>query len=135
MYSKLVNWWVTIAFALIGSYVNMRIGILKGLFIGGSAMAASNLLFSALALVGPDKTLLLAAVITDGFTSAWSTVAFVALISLMANRAFYGDAICIDGLNRYPWRSTFWRHTVGVVVDWLDSNCGGVFFPPDHRPW
>lgn len=126
LYSKLVNWWVTIAFALIGSYVNMRIGILKGLFIGGSAMAASNLLFSALALVGPDKTLLLAAVITDGFTSAWSTVAFVALISLLANRAFTATQYALMASIGTLGRTVLAAYS-GVVVDWLDGNWA-VFF-------
>lgn len=126
LYSKLVNWWVTIAFALIGSYVNMRIGILKGLFIGGSAMAASNLLFSALALVGPDKALLLAAVITDGFTSAWSTVAFVALISLLANRAFTATQYALMASIGTLGRTVLAAYS-GVVVDWLDGNWA-VFF-------
>jgi len=121
LYSKLVNWWVTIAFALIGSYVTMRIGILKGLFIGGSAMAASNLLFSALALVGPNKALLLAAVITDGFTSAWSTVAFVALISLLANRAFTATQYALMASIGTLGRTVLAAYS-GVVVDWLNGN-------------
>ncbi|EGN74445.1 hypothetical protein A28LD_2243 [Idiomarina sp. A28L] len=121
LYSKLVNWWVTIIFALIGSYVTMRIGILKGLFIGGSAMAASNLLFSALALVGPNKALLLAAVITDGFTSAWSTVAFVALISLLANRAFTATQYALMASVGTLGRTVLATYS-GAVVDWLDGN-------------
>ncbi|WP_286843470.1 MFS transporter, partial [Idiomarina sp. UBA4206] len=39
-YSKLVTWWVTIVFALLGSAVNLRLGIVKGLMIGGIAMAS-----------------------------------------------------------------------------------------------
>lgn len=121
LYSKLVNWWVTIAFALIGSYVTMRLGILKGLFIGGSAMAASNLLFSALALTGPNVGLLLAAVITDGFTSAWSTVAFVALISLLANRAFTATQYALMASLGTLGRTVLAAYS-GAVVDWLDGN-------------
>lgn len=127
LYSKLVNWWVTIAFALIGSYVNMRFGILKGLFIGGSAMALSNLLFSALALVGPNKGLLLAAVISDGFTSAWSTVAFVALISLLCNRAFTATQYALMASVGTLGRTVLASYS-GVVVDWLDGNWALFFF-------
>ena len=58
LYSKLVSWWVTIVFSLIGSLVTIRYGILKGLFVGGLAMGASNLMFALLASVGPDKLLL-----------------------------------------------------------------------------
>lgn len=120
-YSKLVNWWVTIIFSLLGSYVTMRAGILRGLFIGGSAMAASNLLFSALALVGPNKALLLAAVITDGFTSAWSTVAFVALISLLANRAFTATQYALMASVATLGRTVLATYS-GAVVDWLNGN-------------
>lgn len=45
LYSKLINWWVTIFFAVAGSLVNLRLGIVRGLFIGGLAMASSNLFF------------------------------------------------------------------------------------------
>ncbi|WP_113906508.1 AmpG family muropeptide MFS transporter [Aliidiomarina celeris] len=121
LYSKLVNWWVTILFSLIGSYVTMRSGIVKGLFIGGSAMAASNLLFSALALTGPSVPLLLAAVITDGFTSAWSTVAFVALISLLANRAFTASQYALMASIATLGRTVLGSYS-GALVDFLNGN-------------
>ncbi|WP_407928483.1 AmpG family muropeptide MFS transporter [Aliidiomarina indica] len=127
LYSKLMNWWVTIAFALIGSYVNMRFGILKGLFIGGSAMALSNLLFSALAIVGPNKALFIAAVVSDGFTSAWSTVAFVALISLLCNRAFTATQYALMASVGTLGRTVLASYS-GVVVDWLDGNWALFFF-------
>ena len=79
--SKLLNWWVTIIFSVIGGLVNMRYGIYRGLMIAGIAMAASNLMFSVIAEVGPSKPLLVATIIVDGFTAAWSTVALVAFIS------------------------------------------------------
>lgn len=121
VYSKLVSWWVTIVFSLIGSVVTIRYGILKGLFVGGVAMAASNLMFALLAMVGPYKELLLAAVILDGFTTAWSTVAFVAFLSMMCNRAFtasqYALMASLGTLGR-----TFMASYSGWVVDTLDGN-------------
>src|SRR5690606_37913689 len=45
-YSKLVGFGLTVLFTLAGSRLNIRYGIVKGLFIGGIAMAASNLMFS-----------------------------------------------------------------------------------------
>lgn len=87
-YSKLLNWWVTIVFSLLGGLVNIRYGIYRGLMIAGVAMAASNLLFALIAQTGPSTSLLAITVIVDGFTGAWSTVAMVAFISLLCNRAF-----------------------------------------------
>ncbi|RUO59492.1 AmpG family muropeptide MFS transporter [Pseudidiomarina insulisalsae] len=121
VYSKMVTWWVTIIFAIIGSMVNVRLGTMRGLLIGGIAMAASNLMFAWIAAVGPDTNLLLAAVIIDGFTGAWSTVAFVAFISLLCNRAFtatqYALLASLGNLGR-----TLLSSYSGFVVDWLDGD-------------
>ncbi|MGX5913566.1 AmpG family muropeptide MFS transporter [Aliidiomarina sp. Khilg15.8] len=121
IYSKLMNWWITIVFALIGSYVNMRLGIVKGLLIGGTAMAVSNLFFSALAIVGPSKALFIFAVISDGFTSAWSTVAFVAFISLLCNRAFTATQYALMASLGNLGRTVLSTYS-GAVVDFLDGN-------------
>lgn len=121
VYSKLVSWWVTIVFSLLGSAVTMHYGVLRGLFIGGLAMAASNLMFAAMALVGPSKGMLVSAVIIDGFTTAWSTVAFVAFLSLMCNRAFtasqYALMASLGTLGR-----TFLASYSGWMVDALEGN-------------
>lgn len=121
VYSKMVNWWVTIIFAILGSFVNLRLGIVRGLMLGGTAMAGSNLMFAWIAGVGPNTNLLLAAVIIDGFTAAWSTVAFVAFISLLANRAFtatqYALFASLGNLGR-----TLLSSYSGYVVNWLDGN-------------
>jgi PAT family beta-lactamase induction signal transducer AmpG len=121
LYSKLVSWWVTILFSLLGSLVTIRYGILRGLFIGGIAMSASNLLFALLAAMGPDKAILFAAVFVDGFTSAWSTVAFVAFLSVMCNQAFtasqYALMASIGTLGR-----TFLASYSGAIVDWLEGD-------------
>lgn len=120
-YSKLLNWWVTIVFAIIGGMVNMRYGIYRGLLLGGIAMASSNLMFSAMALAGPNKALFAATVFVDGFTAAWSSVAMVAFISLLCNRAFsatqYALMASIGVLGR-----TLLASYSGFIVDGLDGN-------------
>ena len=87
-YSKLLNWWATIVFSILGGIMTMRYGIYRGLMIAGIAMASSNLMFALMAHVGPDKTLFALTIIVDGFTAAWGTVAMVAFISVMCNRTF-----------------------------------------------
>lgn len=121
IYSKMINWWVTIIFSLIGSLFTIRYGIIKGLFIGGIAMALSNLMFSVIAIIGPSKGLLAATVIVDGFTGAWGSVAFVALLSVLCNKAFTASQYALMAS-----LGTFARVMLGsysgVVVDWLDGN-------------
>lgn len=120
-YSKMLNWATTIVFSLIGSVFTIRYGILKGLFIGGIAMGASNLLFAVMAIVGPNKLLFAATVFVDGFTSAWGSVAFVALISVLCNKTFtasqYALMVSLGTFGRVMLGSYS-----GVVVDWLDGN-------------
>jgi len=120
-YSKMINWGVTIVFSLIGSVFTIRYGILKGLFIGGIAMSASNLLFSVMAIVGPNKLLFAFTVFVDGFTSAWGSVAFVALLSVLCNKSFTASQYALMAS-----LGTFGRVMLGsysgIIVDWLDGN-------------
>lgn len=120
-YSKIISWWVTILFSLIGSLVTIRYGILRGLFIGGLAMASSNLMFALLAIYGANKGVLVAAVVIDGFTSAWSTVAFVAFLSMMCNRAFTASQYALMASLGTLGRTLLASYS-GVVVDQLDGN-------------
>ncbi|CSB55392.1 MFS transporter%2C PAT family%2C beta-lactamase induction signal transducer AmpG [Vibrio cholerae] len=87
-YSKLLGWGITILFTLLGSLVNIKFGIVRGLMIGGIAMASSNLMFAWIAKVGPNEHLFLATLFVDNFTSAFSTVAFVSFLTLMTGQAF-----------------------------------------------
>lgn len=120
-YSKLLNWWVTIVFSLLGGLVNIRYGIYRGLMIAGVAMAASNLLFALIAQTGPSTTLLAITVIVDGFTGAWSTVAMVAFISLLCNRAFSATQYALMASLSVAGR-TLVASSSGIVVDSLNGN-------------
>lgn len=119
--SKLLNWWVTIVFAVLGGMVNMRYGIYRGLMTGGIAMAASNLMFAMMAQVGPDKALFAATIFVDGFTAAWSSVALVAFISLMCNQAFSATQYAMMASLGVMGR-TLLASSSGFIVDGLDGN-------------
>ncbi|MCH2256000.1 MFS transporter [Alteromonas macleodii] len=120
-YSKLLNWWITIVFSLLGGLVNIRYGIYRGLMIAGVAMAASNLLFALIAQTGPSTSLLAITVIVDGFTGAWSTVAMVAFISLLCNRAFSATQYALMASLSVAGR-TLVASSSGFVVDSLEGN-------------
>ncbi|MFY8274204.1 AmpG family muropeptide MFS transporter [Pseudoalteromonas sp. SSDWG2] len=126
-FSKLGTAVLTIIFAFLGSLFNSRFGIVKGLFISGVAMAASNLMFSWIAVVGPDLRLYAMAIILDGFTQAWSLVAMVAFISMLCDRAFsathYALLASLGNLGR-----TLLSGYSGVIVDdWLHGDWSMFF--------
>jgi PAT family beta-lactamase induction signal transducer AmpG len=125
-FSKLGTALVTIVFSMLGGFLNARIGLIKGLFVGGLAMAASNLMFSWIAIDAaraghPSQNLYIAAIIVDGFTSAMSTVAFVAFISYLTSHTYtatqYALLAALGTLGR-----TLVAGASGFVVDALHGN-------------
>ncbi|MFS8069620.1 MAG: AmpG family muropeptide MFS transporter [Byssovorax sp.] len=125
-FSKLGTAGVTILFSMLGGLLNARIGLIKGLFVGGIAMAASNLMFSWIALDAarmghPSQNLYIATIIVDGFTSAMSTVAFVAFISYFTSHTYtatqYALLSALGTLGR-----TLVSGGSGFVVDALGGN-------------
>ncbi|GAA0689705.1 MFS transporter [Marinobacterium maritimum] len=119
-YTKLFGWFITVSFTLLGSAFNTRFGVVKGLLLGGSAMAASNLMFAIIAAAGPVEWLLLLTLVVDNFTTAFSTVAFVSFLTLLTGRAFsatqYALLASLGNLSR-----TTLAGLSGYTVDWLGS--------------
>ena len=120
-YSKLLTAGVTILFSMAGGLLNARIGIIKGLFVGGIAMAASNLMFAWIAMVGPNEKLYAATIFVDGFTSAMSTVAFVAFISYFTSHTYTGTQYALLAAVGTLGR-TFVSGASGFIVDALGGN-------------
>ncbi len=120
-YAKLMTWWLTIIFSVVGAVVNARFGLVKGLFVSGIAMASTNLLFSLLALTGPSTKIFALAIILDGFSQAWSTVAFVAFISIMCNHAFSATQYALMASLGNLGRTTL-ASSSGYFVDTLNGN-------------
>jgi PAT family beta-lactamase induction signal transducer AmpG len=120
-YSKLIGWGATIFFTLLGSIFNVRFGIVRGLMIGGIAMAASNLMFAWIAKSGPSETLFLATILVDNFTTAFSTVAFVSFLTMLTGSAFsatqYALLASLGNLGRTTLAS-FSGELVDLLNDW-----------------
>lgn len=120
-YSKLIGWFATIAFTLAGSAINIRFGIIRGLFIGGVAMAASNIMFAWIALAGPKPELFIAAILVDNFTAAFSTVAFVSFLTWLTGKAFTATQYALLASLGNLGRTTLASFS-GELVDMLGGN-------------
>ena len=107
-------------FSVLGGIVNARYGLLPGIVLSGIAMASTNLLFAALAHY-PEPWLFAVAVVADQFTTAVSTVAFVAFLSQLCDRKHtatqYAALASLGNLSR-----TTLSAGSGAVVDFLDGN-------------
>jgi PAT family beta-lactamase induction signal transducer AmpG len=120
-YQKLFGSTITIIFSIIASFISIKYGLLRGLLIGGVAMAATNLLYSYLSIIGADTNFLILTLFLDNFTSAFSTVAFVAFISSLVNKAYsatqYAALASLGNLGK-----TLFAASSGLLIDGLAGD-------------
>lgn len=125
-YQKFFGGLVTAAFAVLAAMVNTRFGVIRGLFIAGVAMAAANLLYALIAVVGPSVNLLMLTLVIDNFFVAFSTVAFVSFVSYFTSRTYTGTQyalmVSISNLGR-----TTLAAGSGALVDFLNGDWAFFF--------
>ena len=126
IYSKTLGWITTVVFTLLGGLFVIRSGVLKAMFLAGIVMAATNILFSILAWSDKSELLFAIAVIFDDIAAAFATVAFVAFISLLVDRAYTATQYALLASIGTAGRTTF-ASSSGALVDWLNGNWG-LFF-------
>ncbi len=126
IYSKTLGWITTVIFTLLGGLFVIRSGVLKAMFLAGVVMAATNLLFSVLAWNEKSELLFAIAVIFDDIAAAFATVAFVAFISLLVDRAYTATQYALLASIGTAGRTTL-ASSSGALVDWLNGDWG-IFF-------
>lgn len=124
--SGYMGWATMLLFTLLGGLVNVSLGIFRGLLIGGITMALANLLFALLAVVGPDMQLFALAVVVDNFTTAFSTVTFVAFISYLTSRVYTASQYALMASLGNLSRTTLAAGS-GAMVDWLGGDWATFF--------
>ena len=126
IYSKTLGWITTVIFTLLGGLFVIRSGVLKAMFLAGVLMASTNLLFSILAWSDKSEILFAVAVIFDDIAAAFATVAFVAFISLLVDRAYTATQYALLASIGTAGRTTL-ASSSGALVDWLNGDWG-IFF-------
>ncbi len=126
LYSKGIGWITTVVFTLLGGLFAIRSGVIKAMFVSGILMAATNLLFAALAWSGKSELLFAAAVLLDDIAAAFATVAFVAFISLLVDRTYTATQYALLASIGTLGRTTL-AASSGELVDWLNGDWG-IFF-------
>ena len=126
IYSKTLGWITTVIFTLLGGLLVIRSGVLKAMFLAGIIMASTNLLFSLLAWSDKSELLFAIAVIFDDIAAAFATVAFVAFISLLVDRAYTATQYALLASIGTAGRTTL-ASSSGSLVDWLNGDWGTFF--------
>jgi len=120
-YSKFFGGLMTAIFALLGALVNTRFGVMRGMFVGGIAMGAANLMFALIAMTGPSIPLLVLTMIVDNFTAAFATVAFISFISYFTSRTYTGTQYALMASVSNFGRTTLAAGS-GAIVDGMGGN-------------
>jgi PAT family beta-lactamase induction signal transducer AmpG len=126
LYSKGIGWITTVVFTLLGGLFAIRSGVVKAMFVSGILMAATNLLFAALAWSGKSEWLFAVAVLLDDVAAAFATVAFVAFISLLVDRTYTATQYALLASIGTLGRTTL-AASSGELVDWLNGDWGTFF--------
>ncbi len=126
IYSKTLGWITTVIFTLLGGLFVIRSGVLKAMFLAGVIMASTNILFSILAWSDKSEILFAIAVIFDDIAAAFATVAFVAFISLLVDRAYTATQYALLASIGTAGRTTL-ASSSGALVDWLNGDWGTFF--------
>ena len=126
IYSKTLGWVTTVIFTLLGGLFVIRSGVLKAMFLAGIIMATTNLLFSVLAWSDKSEILFAIAVVFDDMAAAFATVAFVAFISLLVDRAYTATQYALLASIGTAGRTTL-ASSSGALVDWLNGDWGTFF--------
>jgi PAT family beta-lactamase induction signal transducer AmpG len=87
-YSKFFGVFSTIIGGIIGGYSAIKFGTIKCLFFGALMAAASNLLFSWLAISEPSIDLLIIVITADNISSGFAGAAFVVYLSALTSIKF-----------------------------------------------
>ena len=86
--SKLFGIWMTIAGALIGGAVAVRLGMMRMLLIGAVMVSVTNLAYAWLATVGPHVWALTVTVSLENLAGGFGGTALIAYMSSLTSMAF-----------------------------------------------
>ena len=88
--SKVFGLIATLIGVFLGGLIVVRLGIVRGLLIGGILQMFSNLMFAAQSLAGHDMTFLAATIGIENLSGGMGSAAFVAYLSALCSVAFTG---------------------------------------------
>jgi PAT family beta-lactamase induction signal transducer AmpG len=86
--AKIFGFVMSVAGSFLGGAMVIRYGIMRPLLLGAVMVAATNLLFAFLAMIGPDKFWLAAVISADNISAGLSNAVFIAYLSSLTNQAY-----------------------------------------------
>jgi PAT family beta-lactamase induction signal transducer AmpG len=117
--AKLFGFFATLGGVAFGGVVVARLGLYRGLLIGGLLQMLSNLMYVAQVWAGHDLAMLAVSIFTENFTNGMGSAAFVAYLSSLCSVAFTATQYALfSSLAAVPTR--FLSAPAGWLADRLD---------------
>ncbi len=118
---KLFGVWMTIGGAIVGGIVVVRLGILRSMLIGASAVAVTNFLFSWLATRGGDVSALTIAIGAENFSGGFAGTCLIAYMSSLTNHEFTATQYALFS-SAYALPGKLLGGMSGYMVDWYGGQ-------------
>ncbi len=113
---KVYGFFFSILGAYLGGLLVVHYGILRPLILGAILVAATNLLFANLALIGPEKAWLALVISADNVSAGISNTVFIAYLSSLVNQEYTATQYALfSSLMTLPGK--FISAFSGIVVD------------------
>ncbi len=120
-YNRFLGGIAICVFSLLGAAVNVRFGAVRGLLVGGIAMASANLLYAVMAQVGPVPWLFMVTLLIDNFCQAFATVAVLTFMTYFTSRTYTGSQFALMSALSNFGRTTL-AASSGAIIDGMGGN-------------
>lgn len=118
---KVFGVWMTIAGAIVGGVSIARLGILRSLLIGASAVSLTNFLFAWLATRGGDVSALTIAIGAENFSGGFAATSLIAYMSSLTNHEFTATQYALFS-SAYALPGKLLGGMSGIMVDWYGAQ-------------
>ena len=119
--SGLIGVWVTIAGALLGGFFVFRLGIMRSLFIGLTAVIVGNLMYALLAASGHNVAIFATAIGVENLAAGFAGTALLAYMSSLTSRAFTATQYALFS-SFYAMPGKLLGGLSGILVDWFAAH-------------
>lgn len=118
---KVFGVWMTIAGAIVGGVSIARLGVLRSMLMGASAVAVTNFLFSWLATRGGDVSALTIAIGAENFSGGFAATCLIAYMSSLTNQEFTATQYALFS-SAYALPGKLLGGMSGIMVDWYGAQ-------------
>ncbi|MEN6541366.1 AmpG family muropeptide MFS transporter [Parvibaculum sp.] len=118
---KVFGVWMTIAGAIVGGVSVARLGVLRSMLLGATAVALTNFLFSWLATRGGDVSALTIAIGAENFSGGFAATCLIAYMSSLTNHEFTATQYALFS-SAYALPGKLLGGMSGIMVDWYGAQ-------------